>query len=218
VKPAELNHPADDRLIDVYFVQREVEEGTPVVEAARRHLESCPSCARRYELISAPLERLRDQAVGAADAIFTNERLKAQREHILHRLEAAEHPARVIPFPFAPSGRQAGAGVRVMRRWVAAAAAAGVLVGLGLGRLATPVAPQAPPTSLIAANRAMQAQPAMRPGPGSSGSAIADNAADEDLLSAIDDAVNRRTSIAELQAIDALTPHAREVTASLSVR
>jgi hypothetical protein len=218
VKPAELDHPADDRLIDVYFAQSDVEEATALVEAARRHLESCPSCARRYELISGPLERLREQAVSAADAIFTNERLKVQREHILHRLEAAEHPARVIPFPLAPSGRQVSAGVRIMRRWVAAAAAAGLLVGLGLGRLATPVAPQAPRASLMAANRPTQAQPAMRPAPGSSGSAIGDYATDEAFLSAIDAAVNRRTSIAELQAIDAMTPHAREVTASLSVR
>lgn len=218
MKPAELNHPADDRLIDVSFTQSEVEDGAAPVEAARRHLESCPSCARRYELISEPLERLREQAVSAADAVFTNERLNAQREHILHRLEATEHPARVIPFPFAPSGRQAGAGVRIMRRWVAAAAAAGLLVGLGLGRLATPVGPQVPRTSLVAANRAIQPRPAIRPAPGSSESAIGSYTGDEAFLSALDEAVNRRVSIAELRAIDALTPHVREATAALNVR
>ena len=218
MKPAELNHPADDRLIDVYFAQGEAEEGAAPVETARRHLESCPSCARRLELISEPLERLRAQAVSEADAVFTSERLNAQREHILHRLEAAEHPARVIPFPFASSSRHAGGGVQVMRRWVAAAAAAGLLVGLGLGRLAAPVGPQVPRTSLIAANRAIQPGAAIRPAPGSSDSAIGSYTGDEAFLSALDEAVNRRVSIAELQAIDALTPHVREATAVLNVR
>jgi len=218
VKRAELNHPADNQLIDAYFAQGEIEEGAAPVEAARRHLESCPSCARRYQLISEPLERLREQAVSAADAVFTNERLNTQREHILHRLEAAERPARVIPFPFASAGRHAGGGVRIMKRWVAAAAAAGLLVGLGLGRLATPVTPQAPRTSLVAANRAIQAQPAIRPAPGSSAPAIGSHTGDEAFLSALDEAVNRRVSIAELRAIDALTPHVREATAAVSVR
>jgi hypothetical protein len=212
VKPAERSHLADDRLIDVYFAECEVEEGLEAVETARRHLETCTSCARRYELISEPLERLRERSVSAADGVFTNERLNTQREHILHRLEAAEHPAKVLHFPFASSSRSAGTGVRVMKRWVAAAAAAGLLVGVALGRLATINSPsvQKPPlASLMAANRPVQAQPAIRPAPGSS-AAAGNYAGDEAFLSALDDAVNRRVSIAELQAIDALTPHVRE--------
>ena len=214
MKAAELNHPADDRLIDAYFAKGEADDGTAAVAATRRHLEACPSCARRYELISEPLERLRVQETGAADAVFTSERLNAQREHILHRLEAAEHPARVIPFPFASSGRHAGGGARIMRRWVAAAAAAGLLVGLGLGRLAAPVGPQAPRPSLVAANRALQTGPAIRPVAGSPDSTIGNSTGDEAFLLALDEAVNRRVSIAELRAIDDLTPHA----ATLDVR
>jgi hypothetical protein len=213
VKPAELSHLADDRLIDVYFAECEVEESVEADETARRHLGACASCARRYQLISEPLERLREQAARAADAVFTNERLSTQRERILRRLEAAEHPARVILFPFASSSRRAGGGVRIMKRWVAAAAAAGLLVGLGLGRLATinsPAVQQAPRASLMAANGAVRAQPTIRPVPGSSNSTIGDYAGDEAFLLALDDAVNRRVSIAELQAIDALTPHVSE--------
>jgi hypothetical protein len=209
VKPAERSHLADDRLIDVYFAECEVEEGLEDVETARRHLETCTSCARRYELISEPLERLREHSVAAADAVFTNERLNTQREHILHRLEAAEHPAKVLHFPSASSSRNAGTGVSVMKRWVAAAAAAGLLVGVGLGRLAVNSPAQKPPASLMAANRPVQAQPAIRPAPGSS-AAAGNYAGDEAFLSALDDAVNRRVSIAELRAIDALTPHVRD--------
>ena len=52
----------------------------------------------------------------------------------MRRLEALERPARVIAFPeVRPAGRAPPAAVP--QRWIAAAAAAGLIVGLGAGEL-----------------------------------------------------------------------------------
>ena len=68
-----------------------------------------------------------------ADEVFTRDRLATQQAQIFRRLESLEHPARIIAFPrFArpvsvqPAGR---------RRWIAAAAAVGLITGVGLGQL-----------------------------------------------------------------------------------
>ena len=97
------------------------------------HLRACAQCRTRYSAFCGWLEGLRNDAFAEADEAFSAERLACQQAHILRRLEALEHPARVIAFPrFArPIGRQSGG----PQRWVAAAAAAGLVVGVGLGQL-----------------------------------------------------------------------------------
>jgi hypothetical protein len=79
------------------------------------------------------MEEIRVDARFEADEIFTPDRLAAQQAVISRRLEAAERPARVIAFPKFPAG-STGKSAPV-RRWIAAAAAAGLLVGLGLGQI-----------------------------------------------------------------------------------
>lgn len=103
-------------------------EGAP---AAHPHLRRCAECRLRFASFSSWLHELRVDAIAEAEAMIPAERLAAQQAQIFRRLEAAERPARVIAFPKVPvephrpiSGR----------RWIAGAAAAGLLVGLGLGQ------------------------------------------------------------------------------------
>ena len=97
------------------------------------HLASCGECRVRYDAFAAWMEEIRLDALLEADEIFTPERLAAQQAVISRRLEVAERPARVIAFPKFPSG--ANGKSAPVRRWVAAAAAAGLLVGLGIGQM-----------------------------------------------------------------------------------
>jgi hypothetical protein len=97
------------------------------------HLTACVECRVRFDAFAAWMTDVTADARLEADAAFPPERLAAQQAAILRRLEAAERPARVIAFPKVPVG--GGARTAPVRRWIAAAAAAGLLVGVGLGQL-----------------------------------------------------------------------------------
>ena len=97
------------------------------------HLESCAACRARYDAFTDWLADARVDAIAAADEVFPAERLAAQQSQIMRRLEALERPARVIAFPkhAQPVSRTRSG----PQRWIAAAAAAGLIVGLGAGEL-----------------------------------------------------------------------------------
>ncbi len=97
------------------------------------HLRACADCRAQYARFSGWLDTLRADATAEAEETLGAERLAAQQAQILRRLEAMGQPARVIAFPrFAeptavqPHGR---------RSWIAGAAAAGLVVGIGLGQV-----------------------------------------------------------------------------------
>lgn len=96
------------------------------------HLARCAECRVRYAAFAGSMNELRTDALAEADEIFTPERLKAQQAQIFRRLEAAEQPTRIIAFP-----KAAGVSSKPspFRRWVAAAAAAGLVAGIGLGQI-----------------------------------------------------------------------------------
>lgn len=98
-----------------------------------QHIASCAECRVRYDALASWMEEIRIDARLEADAHFTQERLAAQQAAILRRIETAGRPARVLEFPQLSAGRV----VRSVpvRRWIAGAAAAGLLVGVGLGQL-----------------------------------------------------------------------------------
>jgi hypothetical protein len=101
--------------------------------SAEAHLSACQECRARFAAFNEWLDGLRIDAVTEADEMFPAERLAAQQAQILRRIEAAEHPARVLAFPRFTrpvSVQQTG-----RRRWVAAAAAAGLFVGVALGQM-----------------------------------------------------------------------------------
>jgi len=100
--------------------------------AAHAHLQDCPECRLRFTSFSNWMDELRLDALGEAGEAMSAERLAAQQAQIFRRLEAAERPARVIAFPHPPAGVLRPSPVR---RWIAAAAAAGLIIGIGLGQM-----------------------------------------------------------------------------------
>jgi hypothetical protein len=204
VKPTDRHHPADDRLIALYF--GDAEAGAEEERSVRQHVHGCETCTWRYTELIAPLERLRSDAASEADEIFTPARLDAQRAAIRERLEQGARANRVIPFPASRPTLDRAIIARPMFRWVAAAAAAGLLVGVSAGRFITVNRAVGSPAGTVAMAPARTA-PALPSRPVAYRSDSAE--ADEAFLTEVEAAVSRHR-IAALSALDALTPHARE--------
>lgn len=131
---AAKRHLDDTLLVRRYLADRGLAALEAGDEGALRHLAHCPACDARYQGLKAAFDGAREAALAEADAACTAGRLEHQRERIMRRIEALQAGPRVLPFPAAQSG-QAASPPRVLRRWVAAAAVAGLLVGLGAGRM-----------------------------------------------------------------------------------
>jgi hypothetical protein len=165
------------------------------------HLADCESCATRYAELAGFMNELRTEADAETDAIFTSDRLRAQQQHIARRMEAVGRPARVISFPGRIVQRTIRASTSRSPRWTAAAAAAGLFLGIALGatyewdwQARTP-------------SPGMTARSRLAPVPSRG---TPDIAADEAFLLELDLALDRpRTR--ELAAFDAFTPHFREI-------
>ncbi len=163
------------------------------------HLQACPTCARRYQAFVGEMDDLRADAVTEADEIFTPARLEAQRQQILARLEHMAHPARVIPFPTHGAANLSIFTGTQVRRWIAAAAAAGLLMGLTLGRVADLLSPpRAAETRVITTP-----QPA-RPETVATPNTEAVN--EEEILSRVEQAQGELQVPAELEALGGITP------------
>jgi hypothetical protein len=127
-RPRHLDDTAFSELWAAAAAGGEVTASTPDAD----HLESCAACQARYEAFTDWLADARGDAIAAADEVFPAERLAVQHSQVLRRLEALERPARVIAFP---KYARPVAATRGPQRWIAAAAAAGLIVGLGAGEL-----------------------------------------------------------------------------------
>jgi len=123
-----MSHHLDDGALAEIWTAA-VSTGQP---AADPHLASCAECQSRYTAFTAWLDGLRDDARAEADKAFPPERLAAQHAQVLRRLEALEKPARVIAFP--RFGRPVTSTQGHAQRWVAGAAAAGLVIGLAAGQ------------------------------------------------------------------------------------
>jgi hypothetical protein len=178
------SHLTDDQLLEAY-----------VLGGEDPHLPSCRRCKTRFDEVVRTLEHVREEAISEADQAFTAERLHDQRDRILRRIERRDHPAEVVAFPHRAathpvSHRLLGPA----RRWVAAAAAAGLAAGMFLGFALDRR------THYATMGGAMQ-QPVRTP-------TVAWQAAaelrEEQFLSEIDDALMGSRAV-ELIAIDAMT-------------
>jgi hypothetical protein len=199
-------HLLEERLFDCYLAESAGESLDPRLAV---HLADCPSCAARYADLTRFMDELRDGGWAEADAIFTADRLRLQHQHILRRLEHVSHPARVISFPQRVARRtmngSLGTTSRTAPRWIAAAAAAGLFIGVALGasyqfgshpRPADRLARQtAAPALASGMARSLGASPI---------------SSDDAFLSDLEMALERPHT-RELIAFDALTPHVREV-------
>ena len=128
-----LNPHLDDEAFAQVWADRLSDGNGETGRPAERHLQSCADCRTRFASFSTWLETVRTDARMDADEGFGADRLAAQQSQIMRRLESMEHPARVIAFPrFA---QPVSSHQMPRHRWVAAAAAAGLIVGVGLGQV-----------------------------------------------------------------------------------
>jgi hypothetical protein len=209
VKATDRHHPADERLIALYF--GDTDTGAEDERTVRQHVHGCETCTWRYTELTAPLERLRADAASEADELFTPARLDAQRAAIRERLALGSRASRVIKFPASRPTLDRAVIARPMFRWVAAAAAAGLLVGASAGRFISFGRDFNPPAAAVATARPV-------PAPRSVAYQPPDNAVgDEAFLVEVEAAVSRQR-IAALSALDDLTPHARETVMARAAR
>lgn len=106
---------------------------------------ACASCEARHAELASLLREVSTAAAQDADAAFPPERLARQQARILQRLELDGRPGRIIAFP--RHERDAAALLRPRpspSRWIAGAAAAGLVIGLLAGHLAHDLPGRAP--------------------------------------------------------------------------
>lgn len=198
-------HLTDDQLAECFFAENVDAAGA----ADRSHATTCPACSQRYAELTRDVDLLADEASLEADTALTPEVLANQRNQIARRLESHGRRADVFLFPTRRRGQLAGrTNLRRPARWVAAAAAAGLTVGLGLGltverfrvnRFETISSPDASGTLQSLPSRLWRAEPPFERADANAG------VNDDELLAEIDLAlVTRRAE--ELRALDALTP------------
>jgi hypothetical protein len=184
-------HLSDDRLIEICL--------TGSMTAADRHLASCVECEMRQLALTEMLDDIRTVAVAEADAAFPSDRLARQQARILQRIEHEGRPGRVIAFRASQPPEAAVRRTRPASRWVAAAAAAGLIVGLLAGHFAHDLPGSATPArSQIVANEA-GAPVALR--------AVPTTLSDDEFLGQIELAVGSGGPAA-LRPLDAVTPRA----------
>jgi len=197
-------HLQEERLFDCYLAER---SGDPLDPPVAEHIADCSTCGARYADLVQFMDSLGVEAAAESDAVFTPERLRVQQQQVARRIAQLGRPARVLSFPgqFVRRTMTSSTG-RAAPRWIAAAAAAGLFVGIAVGasyeweshnRVATQTLARDLGTSRLTpiATR---------------GSGPIDVATDDAFLSDLEAALERpRTR--ELVAFDAFTPHVREV-------
>jgi len=190
-----LNSHLDDAAIAAVWAGSTLDGRPP----SDRHLDACAACRARVDELSRWLTQVRAEGIAEADEHFPADRLAAQHAQIVRRLEVADRPPRVIAFPKASAPLTSRSSHT--SRWIAAAAAAGLIVGVGVGQVmdlrhaigGEPVGVEA---------RLSVQPPATAPVPAGTGG-------DEAFLSELDTSLSR-PSVPELRAIDDFTPRAGE--------
>jgi hypothetical protein len=115
------HHLTDTELLGLHFDQRRGGD-------AHEHLDGCVTCQARGRAVTELLSEVDRAAADEADALFGPEALAKQHARIMGRIAHESRSARIISFPAAsaPPERPAKTGTR----WVAAAVAAGVILGI----------------------------------------------------------------------------------------
>ena len=206
-------HLTDSRLLDMVIPSPSSGHVTHS-DSPDAHLVGCPGCAKRLADLKAFLGTLAEDHTADFDDAFSEEHLAHQRASIRRRLERATRPAtsvRILRFPAA--ARPALAQVRTARWWLGAAAAVGLLGGVGLGQFVHvhPESTGAEPALTRAASSASGfSRVDATPPSGGSAPAEADAEAFMDRV----ESVLVDPQIRELTTLDAITPRVREVALS----
>jgi hypothetical protein len=200
------HHLPEERLFDSYLAER---GGAPLDPPVAEHLADCAACGTRYAELSSFMDTLRRDGDAEADAIFTPEHLRLQQEQINRRLALVGRPARVLSFPGRIVRRTIDASTsRTAPRWVAAAAAAGLFVGIAVGasfQWRSQLDGRRSFLSDASYARTQRLTPIA-----TRGSVQPEVASDDAFLSDLEIALERPHT-RELLAFDALTPHVREI-------
>lgn len=202
-------HLHDDRLFECYLADR---GGQPFDPPAAEHLADCDACSTRYMELRGFLNGVRAEADTETDEIFTADHLRQQQDQILRRIEHINRSARVISFPARMGRHIAGGPARIAPRWLAAAAAAGLFVGVAVGStLLHPGVTRSLPGMRVSTTQSAAARlaptPAVRV---SNPPTVTDSFDDDAFLMELEFALERPHT-RELQPFDALTPHVREI-------
>ena len=201
------HHLQEERLFDSYMAER---GGEPIDPPVAEHLADCASCGTRYAELTAFMDTLRRDGDAEADAIFTPERLRTQQQQIARRIAHVGRPAHVLSFPGRIVRRTIDASTsRRAPRWIAAAAAAGLFVGVAVGASFQWRSQMQRRQTFFAADSSSARAQRMTP-VAARGSSPVDAASDDAFLSDLELALERPHT-RELQAFDALTPHVREI-------
>src|SRR5436190_5525572 len=156
-----------------------------------QHLESCTQCRTRHDAVVQMLDDARRTAELRAESAFPLERLAQQRDRILARVDDLCHAGKILTFPSTHT-RHVPTQPSHRTRWVAAAAAAGLVVGLLGGHLTRDFSGRPSLQSRHAAQTGMTLRPA-RPLP-----------SDDELLGQVEVAFEG-TGPSALRPLDALT-------------
>ena len=203
-----FRHLHDDRLYECYFADR---DGEPIDPRAAEHLADCPACAARYADIVEFLADLRRGAEHDADEVFTARRLEAQQDGILRRIEHVSRPSRIISFPGRITQDARGGPTRVAPRWLAAAAAAGLLVGGAVGGLFSQPRITRGNTAARGANTASSVPRIPPPAVRVNAPAQTVEVLDDDRFLLELEVALERPHTRELMPFDNLTPHIQEI-------
>jgi hypothetical protein len=128
-------HLDDSALIRRYLAERGLEALDPSDETILRHLVGCPSCEARYVEVLRTFDEARDAVLDRADSDCSPERMAEQRDRILRRVDALYDGPRVLPFRKGTAAAPAAAQTGIVKGWIAAAAVAGLVIGLTVGQL-----------------------------------------------------------------------------------
>jgi hypothetical protein len=196
-------HLNDDRFADIWSTA--AASGQPAADA---HLADCAQCRSRYAAFTSWLDRMQSDAIGEADEAFPPERLAMQQAQIMRRLEGLERPARVIAFP--RFSRPATSAPGHAQRWVAAAAAAGLVIGLAAGQFFDIRQAFTPRQTPAPAQNARLVTPPPSGVPSVVPASVTSSVSDETLFFGGDPSrISER--LAELRSMDDITPRARDL-------
>ena len=127
-----IRHLSDSQL--VVACQPIDDDQAPARPGYLDHLENCAPCRVRHDAVARMLDDTRRAAELNAEDAFPLERLAQQRDRILARVDHLCRAGKILTFPSAQP-RSIPAQPSHGTRWVAAAAAAGLVVGLLGGHL-----------------------------------------------------------------------------------
>ena len=199
-------HLRDEHLFDYYLSARTGEELDP---RAAEHLADCDECVARYDEFVSFMDATRTEAEAETDEAFPADRLRIQQQQILRRLEHVHRSARVITFPGRDSTSDSRSVVRVTPRWLAAAAAAGLFIGVAVGGYLGPDRFHRARPVMAVERQAAPQRAAVPTAVRVSGTQ--DDVKDDDAFLVELELALARQQPRELQPFDAMTPHVRDI-------